>query len=446
MQELQSLKPKWSSYKPHRKQVLVHLAKSFRFVLINAGRRGGKSTGAAAEFYDRYCLDWENHGDGIKRGNYSVNGNKVEYLKYYCIAPDYSLCQVQHDMLIAVFPENLIDKQKSRATAPQKIVLKDKTMILFKSAERPEKLVAVGLFGLWVDEWSRCKAAFWQNIRPALSDFQGWCIGTSTPQGEDHWHDMWQLGNPENPDRDPQYASFWFESADNPGIDPGEIEAARRQLTPEDFAINYMADFGAFVGKIYGAFTRAKHVVSPDDIPPVRDRQLVLAALDFGDTDALSCHVYILDFEDRLWAVDEYYKTQMLFQSDDPEQDTVIKKLRELKAKWNISEWYCDPSGASFIRMMKAAKLGDVMKAKNEIWPGIVVCRTIIHNDWLRVSSVCKELIRQLNSYRKTDRYARNPDSNQDDHAVDDFRYAVTGVFGTDIAKIVVAKEGYTLR
>jgi hypothetical protein len=50
-------------------------------------------------------------------------------------------------------------------------------LIEFKSAERPERLVARGLDGAWFDEAARCPQVAWANLRARLADRQGWCPG-----------------------------------------------------------------------------------------------------------------------------------------------------------------------------------------------------------------------------------------------------------------------------
>lgn len=359
---------------------------------------------------------------------------------YWCIAPDYELCKVQYDLLLGVFPPDLIKKAKN--TKPYKIELWDGTIIDFKTGEKPERLVGNKLFGTWIDEWARCKYTIWHNLRPCLSDYRGWCVGTSTPLGEDHWFDMWTLGDPANPNKDPEMLSLHFLTSDNPAIDPLEIAAARRQMTPEDFAINYEADFGTFVGKIYRTFQKRKHVVRLADIPAAKDRKYVWASADFGDTDALCVLVYILDFNNNVWVVDEYYSSQITFESSDPAQSTAIRKMTRLEKKWGIQEWYGDPAGKSFLRMMRAAGLNGVRKAKNDLWGGIVVCRTLLHNYRIFVVDECEQLIRQLNSYRKTDPKATKPDKDQEDHAVDSFRYGITAMFGTDVSRVIELRPG----
>lgn len=74
--------------------------------------------------------------------------------------------------------------------------------------------------------------ACWQEaIRPTLVDLRGeaWLLGT--PKGRREFFQL--FGKGESGERD--WASFRLESADNPIIDPEEIEAARRDLPPSVF-------------------------------------------------------------------------------------------------------------------------------------------------------------------------------------------------------------------
>lgn len=79
-----------------------------------------------------------------------------------------------------------------------------------------------------------------QSIRPTLTDFRGdaWFLGT--PKGLNAFHGLYQRGqDPENP----EWMSWQGPTADNPYIDPAEIEAARLELPERVFAQEYLAEF-----------------------------------------------------------------------------------------------------------------------------------------------------------------------------------------------------------
>lgn len=85
-----------------------------------------------------------------------------------------------------------------------------------KSAKYPSTLVGEGLSGVIMAEAAKMKQTVWvKYIRPTLADFNGWSLHTSTPEGKNHFYDMWNRGrDPHNPD----WASFRMPSWVNPYV------------------------------------------------------------------------------------------------------------------------------------------------------------------------------------------------------------------------------------
>lgn len=79
-----------------------------------------------------------------------------------------------------------------------------------------------------------------QSIRPTLTDYRGdaWFLGT--PKGLNAFHSLYQQG--QDPEQ-PAWMSWQGPTADNPYIDPAEIEAARLELPERVFAQEYLAEF-----------------------------------------------------------------------------------------------------------------------------------------------------------------------------------------------------------
>ncbi len=85
-----------------------------------------------------------------------------------------------------------------------------------KSAQYPSTLVGEGLSGAILAEAAKMKSIVWTKyIRPTLADFNGWSLHTSTPEGKNHFYDLWRLGqDPSNPD----WASWRMPSWVNPYV------------------------------------------------------------------------------------------------------------------------------------------------------------------------------------------------------------------------------------
>lgn len=64
-----------------------------------------------------------------------------------------------------------------------------------KSAKYPDQLVGEGLSGAILAEAAKMKPIVWTKyISPTLADYNGWSLHTSTPEGKNHFYDLYQLG------------------------------------------------------------------------------------------------------------------------------------------------------------------------------------------------------------------------------------------------------------
>lgn len=93
----------------------------------------------------------------------------------------------------------------------------------------------------------RLDEAIEQNIKPLLMDYQGELWLLSTPKGISGpgatFKQMFEKGNPRNPDRDEQWMSWQMPTTCNPYIDPAEIEVMRAELPELVFAQEILAEF-----------------------------------------------------------------------------------------------------------------------------------------------------------------------------------------------------------
>lgn len=137
------------------------------------------------------------------------------------------------------------------------IQLKNGSTISLKGADHYDSLRGIGLHFLVLDEFADIDPAAWyETLRPTLSDNQGHALFIGTPKGMNWAHDLYSqhLEFPE------EWASFQFTTVDGGNVTPEEIEAARRGLDERTFRQEYMATFETFTGRIYYAFDRKTNV------------------------------------------------------------------------------------------------------------------------------------------------------------------------------------------
>jgi hypothetical protein len=99
-----------------------------------------------------------------------------------------------------------------------------------------------------------------EDLRPMLTDYEGWAYFKSTPRGRNYFYQLFQMGlDPHNP----YWESWSYPTLANPYIKPSEIEAARQELPEMVFRQEYLAEFlegeGAVFRRIRDCATAIRH-------------------------------------------------------------------------------------------------------------------------------------------------------------------------------------------
>lgn len=102
-----------------------------------------------------------------------------------------------------------------------------------------------------LDEVAQMDPRFWPEvIRPALSDRRGRALFIGTPAGEDAFFELYQRASS---GKDPDWAACRFRWQDTHALPLHEIESARRDMSPEQFAREYECSFSAGIEGAYYA-------------------------------------------------------------------------------------------------------------------------------------------------------------------------------------------------
>jgi len=191
-----------------------------RFKIVAAGRRTGKSRLAA----------WLLIVNALQAGKGHV----------FYVAPTQgqardimwqTLLELGHPVISGSHINNLQIKLVNGAT------------ISLKGADRPETMRGVSLKFLVLDEYADMKPdVFEQILRPALADQKGCAMFIGTPMGRNHFYDLYKYAEI---DDDPTYKAWHFTSYDNPLLDPGEIDIAKKSMSSYAFRQEFMASFEA---------------------------------------------------------------------------------------------------------------------------------------------------------------------------------------------------------
>lgn len=431
----------FDGYQPHAGQQRLHHCRKSRYLCVIAGRRGGKTKGCAAEFIARVFTDFALFK---KRGGWwrkpAKLGDDVKgALQYWLVAPTYrhTMLMMQEVIEILGGQDSSLILKYDRSKSVLWVVGGIK--ISARSASNPLMLVGDSLNGIWMDESARVKRGAWaDNISPGLSDRGGWAIFSSTPLGYNWLYDeIWQRTQ-HGTDfgmRDRRFSGVHWTTADNTAIPSlrEEMKLARLLLPSAIYARNYEASFTAFEGKIFSDFTGdSRHVI--DRIPwgSIVKRW---GGLDWGSNNPGSQIELALSDSGQLYAFREDYEADLTVSppTHNPTADSWVNRLKQSQDHRNLTHWWADPSGRGNIQTCRNEGL-DVRAANNDVQAGIDVLCAVLRPvpragggmpiPGLLIHKSCKNLIKELVSYRWDDKKQDKP-KKVDDHSVDALRYGV---------------------
>lgn len=312
---------KSTGYIPHPKQLEL-LNDNHRYKVVRCGRRFGKTVWAVNKIINE---SFNKKGD------------------YWFVAPTYRQAkEIAWRMFEKYLPRELILKRNETELS---IDLVNGSRISLKGCDNPDSLRGVGLDGVVMDEWAFSQPYAWTVTSPILQDRDGWAVFISTPDGYNHFYEMYN-----NELKDPDYKSFHFTSYDNPYLKAEELDKERERMSTERFAQEYEAEFMRRTGAIWPSFKRDIHVV-----PKRQPSGTIYGSIDFGfavghETAVLwhevtSEGVYTFDGFDvsqtNIDKIDELMKGQtngLVIQGifPDPARPDLIEELK--KKNWPILE------------------------------------------------------------------------------------------------------------
>lgn len=256
---------------------------SHRYLVINCGRRAGKSTLVS-----------------IKMTEFALTNKKAEV---WYIAPTYKMAkQIVWQMLDDIVPIRAISKKNETELT---IYLKNGSRISLKGADTPDSLRGVRIdlcvFDevAFFDKWDMV----WKVIRPTLVDSKARVMFISTPNGFNHFKEM-----AERADRDWSY--HHYTSYDNPYLDANELEQMKQEMDADSFAQEVMGEFRKMTGLVYKDFDRNVHMV---EIPELGYNYTFTRSLDFGYGHKTALIYFAISSNgDAIYAYDGLYQSGLV--------------------------------------------------------------------------------------------------------------------------------------
>ncbi len=135
------------------------------------------------------------------------------------------------------------------------IVLKNNSLIQLKGADNEQSLRGVGLNFIVLDEFADIKPNAWYEVlRPTLSDTKGSALFCGSPKGFNFAYDLYSR-------KDKEWKSFKFTTIEGGQVDQEEIEQAKNDLDERTFQQEYLATFVNYAGIIYYNFDINNNVI-----------------------------------------------------------------------------------------------------------------------------------------------------------------------------------------
>ena len=413
---------KYNKEKVHLKQMAFHKClKRNRWVF--GGNRSGKTECGAVE-----AVWWA-------RGIHPYRPNR-ENVCGWVVSPTYEVQREvsQSKILSYLRPEWIVDvtMQSGRKSSPEggvidyltiKNVFGGVSRIGFKSADQGrEKFQGASLDFVWFDE--EPPRDVYEECLMRVMDRKGEIWGTMTPlKGRTFVYDEIYLNKRQNK----EIWSITMEWADNPYLDPQEIELLTNAFDKESVESRRYGKFSDEGGLVYPEFDDSVHVVDPFPVPKDWYDNI---SIDPGLHNPLSAHFYAVDYDGNVYVIAEHYESG---------RDIDYHAAR-IKAIADELDWHRDGKGrlrciidsAAGQRTLSSLKsVADLFyekdilcdtKVDKDLWSGIAAVK-----DWLKerppklvIFRNCVNMIREIKGYRWG-----NGDApiKEDDHAMDELRY-----------------------
>ena len=219
---------------------------STRFRVVVAGRRFGKTFLSTAELLARALAAKNQH--------------------VWYVAPTYKAAkEIAWEMLLSQIPPEYLRAKPNESALTMKLL--NGSRISLKGAEKPDNLRGRSLDFVVLDEFADMrKEAWFEVIRPSLSDKMGGALFIGTPRGRNHFYDLYTKGV----DEDDGWHSYQYTTLQGGNVPRDEVASARADLDERTFQQEYEAQFVNYSGIIYYAFKREesvrKHIDSIDVI------------------------------------------------------------------------------------------------------------------------------------------------------------------------------------
>lgn len=226
-----------TGYQPREWQRSFHNMTTLkRFLVANVHRRGGKTVVSINDQVDLLLRSPLRQPQGVYVAPTYGQAKRVAWDYYKLFTKMIPNVEYKEGDLLIIIPRPHMN---------------DVVKIWLLGAENPDSIRGMYLDHAIMDEYAAMNPIVWsQVIRPALSDRAGKAIFIGTPQGQNHFFDIYNAALDA-----PDWGAITLTVEDTGLISDSELESARRTMTEDEYNQEYMCSFtAALTGAYYSKY------------------------------------------------------------------------------------------------------------------------------------------------------------------------------------------------
>jgi len=279
--------------------------------------------------------------------------------------------------------------------------------VLFRSCDEPSKYKSLNLDGFAIDEPVDIDEEVFLMLQGRLRGnhtSHRCAVMAGNPAGRTNWVYRKFFEN-----KDRSYAYVHTTSYDNTYL-PTDYIPMMENSYDEDYKRRYLyGEWGSFEGQVYKDFDIDKHV---GDFKNYECRYHI-AGFDDGVRNPACILIIGVDEDNNMYVKEELYESGLV----DSEKAEFMSGFNR---RYGIRNVFIDPAALSVSEALKNKKIR-VVNADNDIFSGVSKLKSFFKNDVIHIDKSCKNLIKELESYRyEKGRLGKNDPElpvKKDDHA-----------------------------
>ncbi len=275
----------------------------------------------------------------------------------------------------------------------------------------------VTLAGVMLDEAALMPRSFLEQAAARCSVAGSKLWFNCNPEYREHWFKKEWIDKA----KEKRLLYLHFDLWDNPTLGSDMIKRYARLYTGVFYERFVLGKWVSTEGLIYPMFSREKNVCT--ELPEVFEKYAV--SCDYGTVNPASFGLW--GRSGGVWyRIREYYYDSRREGRQRTDEEHYIG-LERLCGDLAVERVICDPSAASFIECIRRHGRFRAVAAKNDVISGIRRVADALGSKRIMIHESCVDCIREFGLYRWSEHGGADAPVKENDHAMDDVRYFVSG-------------------